>query len=31
MAVLGVITGGKDVAIVRKMFQKYGLDHGGAT
>jgi len=29
-AVVGLIAGGKDVEIVRKMCQKYGLDPGGA-
>ena len=28
-AVVGLIAGGKDVEIVRKMCQKYGLDPGG--
>jgi hypothetical protein len=28
-AVVGLIAGGKDVAIVRKMCQKYGLNPGG--
>jgi hypothetical protein len=30
-AVVGLIAGGKDVAIVRKMCQKYGLDPGSTT
>ena len=30
-AVVGLIAGGKDVGIVRKMCQKYGLDPGGTT
>ena len=29
-AVVGLIAGGKDVEIVRKMCQKYGLDPGGS-
>jgi hypothetical protein len=28
-AVVGLIAGGKDVVIVRKMCKKYGLDPGG--
>ena len=30
-AVVALIAGGKDVAIVRKMCKKYGLDPGGTT
>ncbi len=30
-AVVGLIAGGKDVGIVRKMCQKYGLDPGSTT
>jgi hypothetical protein len=30
-AVVGLIAGGKDVEIVRKMCKKYGLDPGGAS
>jgi len=30
-AVVGLIAGGKDVGIVRKMCEKYGLDPGNAT
>jgi hypothetical protein len=30
-AVVALIAGGKDVAIVRKMCKKYGLDPGGGT
>jgi len=30
-AVVGLIAGGKDVDIVRKMCKKYGLDPGGAS
>ena len=30
-AVVGLIAGGKDVGIVRKMCQKYGLNPGGTT
>ena len=30
-AVVGLIAGGKDVEIVRKMCQKYGLDPGGTS
>ena len=29
-AVVGLIAGGKDTEIVRKMCKKYGLDPGGA-
>ena len=29
-AVVGLIAGGKDVEIVKKMCKKYGLDPGGA-
>ena len=31
LAVVGLIAGGKDVGIVRKMCQKYGLNPGGTT